>query len=345
MKHRPFQSIYRPEFEVVEQRLGNQRLYPHTDQLPLLLRALNLEFYGGLPGHIARTDKRADGFHKYLIRMAALLFCATFNRARADELRLFPLPDQDLVTKIAIVQQVSESHPLGRRHSFRFYGNEGFLPEIHLSGRRIAFADHVLQRFSLRVPNNVGEDLSNFLLVFYGTPFISMGVGQGRAFILAYHNSILAFTYRETDGEFFVTTCLTVREMNSLKVELPPRALNLHYGPAFVRPKIRNWIPTAHMMSLYHCWRDKVLPPPAASTPCKSWQRSAALIKDTATQWGHGPGSRLCFVDNLPGPAVLDIRPKEIEPVFDELDGYKKAHPEYDWDTIFAELDGGKPAK
>ena len=61
LKHRPFQSIYRPEFEVVGQQLGNQRLYPHTDQLPLLWRALNLEFYGALPGHIARTDKRADG--------------------------------------------------------------------------------------------------------------------------------------------------------------------------------------------------------------------------------------------------------------------------------------------
>jgi hypothetical protein len=31
MKHKPFQSIYRQEFEVVEQRLGNARLYPHTD--------------------------------------------------------------------------------------------------------------------------------------------------------------------------------------------------------------------------------------------------------------------------------------------------------------------------
>jgi hypothetical protein len=42
MKHNPFQSNYREEFEVVEQRLGNVTLYPHTDQLPQLHRALNL---------------------------------------------------------------------------------------------------------------------------------------------------------------------------------------------------------------------------------------------------------------------------------------------------------------
>ncbi len=57
-KHVPFASIYRPRFEVVEERRGNVSRYPHTEQLPLLLRALNLEFYTPLPGHIARTNKR-----------------------------------------------------------------------------------------------------------------------------------------------------------------------------------------------------------------------------------------------------------------------------------------------
>src|SRR5689334_10740737 len=40
-KHNPFQSIYRENFEVVEQRRGKVRWYPHTEQLPVLLRALN----------------------------------------------------------------------------------------------------------------------------------------------------------------------------------------------------------------------------------------------------------------------------------------------------------------
>jgi len=61
MKHLPFESIYRQDFQVVEQRQGNVTLYPHTDQLPVLLRALNLEFYGALPDRVARVDHRGDG--------------------------------------------------------------------------------------------------------------------------------------------------------------------------------------------------------------------------------------------------------------------------------------------
>ena len=97
MKHLPFNSLYRHEFEVVEQRQNNVRFYPHTDQLPVLLRALNLEFYGALPGHIARVDHRGDGFHKIMRKWAALIFCACINRSRSDQLRLIEILNPDLV--------------------------------------------------------------------------------------------------------------------------------------------------------------------------------------------------------------------------------------------------------
>jgi hypothetical protein len=87
-KHVPFDSIYRPDFQVVEERQDRVLLFPHTAQLPLLLRALNLEFYGPLPGHIARVDRRADDFHKHMIRSAALLYGLLFNAARKDGLHL-----------------------------------------------------------------------------------------------------------------------------------------------------------------------------------------------------------------------------------------------------------------
>ena len=177
MKHQPFRSIYR-DFEVIEQRIGHVCYYPHTEQLPLLLRAINLEFLGGLPDRIAHVDKRADGFHKIIRHHAALLYCASINRARPDQLRLFQLMDHDLVSRVSVVQQISESHPLGRIHRFRFYAGEDFFPEIRLSGKRVAFADHVLQRFSARVPNNIGEDLTYLLLGFFGTPIVSMPVGK-----------------------------------------------------------------------------------------------------------------------------------------------------------------------
>ena len=241
MKHAPFQSIYRENFEVVEEREGKVTLYPHHSQLPVLLRALNLEFYGALPGHIARADARADNFHKIILKCAALMFCNIANASRTDELRLFQLLNRDLVSKVATVQQVTEHTRRGDCHRFRFYAGEDFFTEIRLSGKHVIFAGHVLQRFSSRVPNNVGEDLSMFLLAFFGSPAIALPVGPGRAFILPYLDSILAFPYQESDTEFFVTTCLTINEINSFTREIPPQVVDLHYGTTYTRPKIRHW--------------------------------------------------------------------------------------------------------
>lgn len=337
MKHSPFQSNYRPDFEVVEQRDGNRRLFPHTSQLPLLSRAINLEFYGPLPPRIARADHRADGSHKIMLHTAAMMFCNGINGARTDGLHLFSLPNTDLATKVTVVQQVTESARLGSLHSFRFYCGTDFFPEIHLSGKRVVFTDHALQRFSTRVPGNLGDDLSTFLLSFYGCPLVAMPVGPGRAFVLSYLESVIALTFQETETEFVITTCLTVNEMNSLRPELPPHVYNLHYGAAFTKPKIRNWIPTQWMVNLYKIWKKKVpLPPPREAGKKLDWPRVANWVRGHEEQNGYVSGSRLVFQDNLPGPRILKIRPKEVEPVFDELEAYKKAHPDYDWDAICA---------
>lgn len=216
MKHLPFQSHYRPDFEVVEQRQGNYTLFPHTEQLPSLLRAINLEFTTHLPGRVARADHRADDFLKIVRSDAVSVYTSCVNAARRDQLRLFPLLDHHRVARVAIVQQVTEHAKLGRAHHFRFYAGEDFFPEIHLSGKRIVFAEHVLQRFSSRVPNNVGADLSELLHDFFYLNPISLPVAWGRAFIVVFRGSILAFPYKETATEFFLTTCLTVNEIDSL---------------------------------------------------------------------------------------------------------------------------------
>lgn len=337
MKHLPFQSIYRPDFDVVEQRQGNLSFYPHTDQLALLLRALTLEFHGALPRRIARADKRTDDFRKIVLHLAALMFCTGANASRPDQLRLFRLLNPDLVSEVAIVQQITETTPRGPCHRFRFYARDDFFPEIYLSGKRLVFADHVLQRFSARVPNNVGEDLTIFLLTFFGSPIIAMPVGPGRAFILPYLGSILAFTYQETDTEFFVTTCLTINEIHSLVTELPPETFNLHYGPAFTRPLARHWLPTQWMMNHYKCWQRKTPLPPARPAPAKfHWHSVANWVKGHEIKSGHGPRSRLLFLDHVPGPCAMELRPDQPEPRFNELEGYKRENPKYDWDAFFA---------
>lgn len=253
MKHNPFESIYREQFEVVEERHGRVSLYPHTDQLPVLLRALNLEFLGGLPDRFARVDQRASGFDKLVRGQAALLFCTFINGARKDQLRLFDLPDPDLVARVTIVQQTSTDEPMGRTHRFRFYGGNDFFPEIRLSGKRVVFADHVLQRFSLRAVNHIGDDMVNLIMDFFGTPIISMPVGRGRAFIVGFNGSILAFTYKESAGEYFITTCLSVNEINHLTLEPVPQVHNLHYGDTFMKPRHRTWMPAQWAKEHHEC--------------------------------------------------------------------------------------------
>ncbi|HEY5042461.1 MAG TPA: hypothetical protein VIK53_10705 [Verrucomicrobiae bacterium] len=343
-KHVPFDSIYRPGFEVVEERQGKVSLYPHTEQLPLLLRAINLEFQGGLPDRIARVDKRADGLSKIIRRHAALMYCSTLNRARSDHLHLFQLADNDLVARVTIVQQISESTPLGRIHRFRFYGGENFFPEIYLSGKRVAFADHVLQRFSSRVPNNLGEDLTYLLLGFFGTPIVSMPVGKSHAFVIQWHESMLAFTYRETPDEFILTTCLTINEINSLERQLPAFAHNFHFGQAFTKPRLRTWFPSQWMEDIYSRWRRKISLPPAfvhdlqglALKKIESWHWLAQGLKDNLVKNGHGPGSQICFTDQIPGPCVLELKPGQPIPAFDEIACLKQLKPDVDWDAIMA---------
>jgi hypothetical protein len=339
MKHLPFESIYRSNYEVVEERQGHLRLYPHTQQLPVLLRALNLEFHGGLPGHIARVDRRGDGFHKLLLRMATISYCQLFNDARKDELRLFPLPDPDLVYRLAVVQQITEETRRGPAHRFRFYAGPDFSPEIRLSGKRLVFADHVLERFSTRVPNHVGADLSNLLHSFYARSVLALPVGPGYGLIFNHAGSILAFPFKETDAEFFITTCLTTNEINTLRQEFPPRALNFHYGETFVRPTIRHWLPTEWMLEFCKIWERKVPLPPLAPTneAQVNWPLAASRLKDVFTASGHGPGSRVMFLDQVVGPCVFDRRPGEAEPRIVEADLYKKALPgKADWDAVFA---------
>lgn len=353
IQHIPFQSIYREEYEVVEQKLGNLSLYPHSDQLPVLLRAIRLEFLGSLPGRIARVDKRADGFHKIILRHAALMYAATLNAARADRLRLYELPDYDLVTRVCIVQQISEDTPLGRTHRFRFYGGDDFFPEIRLSGKRIVFADHVLQRFSARVPNSVGEDITNLLIDFYGGPVITMPVGPSRAIIVSMNGSLLAFPYRESPDEYFITTCLTVNEINSLTPELLPHALNFHYDEAFTKPKLRTWLPAKLMVDYHNIWERKTqikLPErqplsAAAEKRVNNWHWVAHHVKDCMLHSGHGPGSQLCFADHIPGPTITEAKPGgDITKLIDEVKIYREINPQFDWDAIVAQREAEEAA-
>src|SRR5262245_44782497 len=133
--HHPFSSDYKPDFHVVEERKGNRRLFPATEQLPILLRALRHEFHLGLPRKLADADSRASDFVKIQRKMVVEMFCHYVNNSRKDDLKLFGLLDRDRVSQLAIVQQITDSTPLGLVHHFKFYAGENFFPEIFLSRR------------------------------------------------------------------------------------------------------------------------------------------------------------------------------------------------------------------
>ncbi len=353
MKHIPFESIYREQFEVVEERHGHVSLYPHTDQLPVLLRALNLEFLGGLPDRYARVDKRASGFDKLVRGQAALMFCTFINGARKDQLRLFDLPDPDLVARVTIVQQISTDERMGRTHRFRFYGGDDFFPEIRLSGKRVVFADHVLQRYSLRAVNHIGDDLVNLLMDFFGTPIISMPVGKGRAFIVGYKGSILAFTYKESADEFFITTCLSINEINHLTLEPVPQVHNLHYGDTFTKPRVRTWMPAQWAREHYECWQkrtpfksERQYSSPATERKVNNWHWVGQHIKDVTVKNGRGPGSQICFVDHIPGPCLTTVGAGRKFQEYDELETSHEVDSKMDWDGIFIKLEAeGAPKR
>jgi hypothetical protein len=337
-----FDSIYRHEYTIVEERHGHTSLFPHTDQLPVISRAINLEFYGALPPSVARVDHRADGFHKIQLMEAASSFCFTLNGARADRLRLYELATNDLVFKICVIQQITEQTKRGPHHRFRFFSGDHFFPDIHLCGKSIVVADHVLQRFAARVPHSVCDDLYLFLVALYGSFPISVTIGPGRAIILSYESSILAFTYEETDSEYILTTCLTINEIHQWKPELPPLAMNFHYGPEFVQPRIRTWAPTSFLSDYLKIWTRKQ--PIEKREPSKNkkpfdWHWLAYWSRDHAIKKGHGPGSNLYFLDHIPGPFALTLLPGKRAPQYDELAVYKKLKPQYDWDAEFAERD------
>lgn len=340
MRHFPFKSIYRENFEVVEQRRGREARFPHDEQLPIIWRALDMEFRDGLPGRFARVDHRADGFHKIVRRSGAMIYCMGFNGARADGVRLIALPDEHLVHQIMVVQQITQESRQGAAHSFRFYGGPNFQPEVRLAGRRVVFSDHALARFSSRVPNRVGADISHLLLAFYGQPVLCMPVGASHALVIPHGRSLLAFTYKESPEEFFITTCLTVKEVNTLEIYAPPVAFNWHYGRSFTPPKIRSWVPTKLMKELVDAWDCKApLNPPHERMHRWNWKRVASILKEMAVSSGHGPESEVHFLDNILGPNVMDCKPGQRLLEYDELANYEKAHPEEDWGSQFAERD------
>ncbi len=330
--HHQFNSKYLDDIHLVEERRDNETRFPHTDQLQKLLRALTHEFNSGLPQKIATVDHRATDFLKIQRAQAVILFCLYINRARKDRLRLFPIFDENLVSRISIVQRRAANDPeKGTIHRFKFYAGDDFFREVYLNGRRVSFAGHLLDRFSERVPNHIGADLTEFLTMFFGTPVVIMSNNNEGAAVFGYRNSAVFLPVRRTDDdkEYFFPTCLTVNEVNKLEPQLPPPAYVFHFYPEYQTPARRNWNPAATVYQCYHSWKNKV--PLSAPKPSiydgKSWSYLAYSIREILQLGGHGEHSKIRFFDNVHGTSIFQLTQAQPEVSLSEVEMVKPFAP------------------
>ena len=219
----------------------------------------------------------------------------------------------ELVTKVGIVQRVSQSTPRGRHHRFRFFTGQDFVPDIYVCGKRLVYTEHVLRRFTERVPTWAGADLMELLAIFFFNPLIVTTVGQSPAFLFPYNHSLLAFTFEESAEEIVVTTCLTNREIHRLEFSAPPRVYNSHYGPAYTPPVIRNWLPESLAKDLDELWQKQVPLAPPVDKPKRlaSWAKTTLIIEEYAPKMCRVPGCRMQFMDQLPGLSLRFLPPPQ----------------------------------
>lgn len=341
MNHSPVESEYLTDFVAHEEKQGNERFFPSTAELPQLARALRLEFESMLPPRIKQTDARGSGLRKIERKAAAEIFCDVVNGSRTDNLQLFHLLDNDLVAHPAIVQHVFRDDREGTSLSFRFYVRDGFFEEIRLCGRRLSFAKHAFERFYER-SRKTGNVIKSLIKTVFLKPMVLLPCGGKDKFgiFVSLEDSLFVLPIREQSDEFLVQTFLNIDTTYSLETGLPAYPVNLHYGTTFTPPKIRNWDPVSCVNAVKDLFDSKAQPVKQQTADYhRRWGELAQKVPDLVKNAGHGPGSRLVFLDNIPGPCCLQIGPQDTETSFDELAYYTKHHPDRDWAAILAKRD------
>jgi hypothetical protein len=293
-----------------------------------------------LPHRIARVSARSSDYHKIERNFAAEGFCYVINASRPDGLLLTPLMDEDGVADPAIIQQITEETPRGPRHWFKFYVSEDFFTEILLCGRRVIFTGHAVGRFSIRAPAFSAENVKNLLFDTLDWPSLAFPYVNGTALFPAFTESVIALPYTEGEGELIVSTCLGINEIHSFPdISMPVIALNPHYGTMFKLPRIRTWMPGESALRLKRMWERKTkASAERVEQAGRRWGDVAARVPDMVRESGHGPGSRVVFLDHIPGPCCHLIRPGQEEPHYDEWEDYKNQAPGVDWEKQFKDL-------
>jgi hypothetical protein len=310
----PFESKYLRDFAVVEERHRDLRLFPATEQLPTLSRAINREFESGLTTRLAATDGRGDPWRKLQLWKAAEAFCDILNSARPDHLHVQPYYTPDKVSQIAIVQQITRIASAGNEHWFRFFRGGDFLPDVHLSGKRIVFSSHAIERFAQRAQSTHNHTVNELVAFMFSTVPVIMRVSGGHpAFVLFAGESMAALPFKETATEFFFLTTLSPNEINSLTPVEPHPRLHFHYGDAYAPPSDTNVILDSYRAMLLQRWREKT---PRGEHGAKldelrhaRWIQLVQIVKDVLHDQGYSEATTLEFHDEIHGPVLFPRNP------------------------------------
>jgi len=306
----PFESKYLRDFAVVEERHNGLRLFPATDQLPLLSQAINREFEYGLTSRLAHTDSRADNWRKLCLWRAADSFCQYLNSSRPDHLHVQPYYTPELLTQVAIVQEVTRSTPQGNHHWFRYFRDRAFLPDIHLGGKRVIFTTHAIDRYAQRADESNLHPINRLLTDFWHTvPLILHLDANTPAFVFHAGGTLAAMPFQMTSEEIICLTTLTPHEIKSLAPYDKPVRTHFHYGPQHPTSTCHNFDLAKHTDGLLQKWRDKApredMRKAYDTLGHLTWTKHVQYTPHRLRAQGCTPDSALVFYDGVPGPTVL----------------------------------------
>ncbi len=317
------------DFVLVEEiAKDGTRLFPHTEQLPKILKAVEREFFEGIPAFYAKTDHRADDQRKYTLWKLTLRFCDLVNVFRQDGLILHSVLQRDMVARVAVVQRIAEPHPMGICHRFRYFANGAFFPDVHISGKRVGLSTHFLERYRERVAKLERTPMTSLLGFMQNSSGYVMRVNSRDSALMVWHDgpldeatdkpkrTIAALAFDESETDFFFTTVLTVNEIHALEPVEPARVLDSHYGrhfPQRVHYNFQDFFPQKEVVAI---WRQKI---PAAipqleTSPQASragWDRVARQLvgktgKNFRTGW------RMAFNGNYHSTGWCYVTEQEI---------------------------------
>jgi len=350
----PFESKYLRDFAVVEERRGNLRLFPATEQLPLLSKAIDQEFHAGLTARLANTDARAADYRKYLLSECAFMFCSCLNRARPDHLNVQPYFTRDLITRVAVVQQVTAIEPAGNRHWFRFFHGDAFLPDLYLSGKRLVFSGHALERYRERTLTMDADLANNLLTNLVLQPVMLLQLHDDQP-VLAFNaeGTVAVMPFTETAEECLILTTLGPDGRSRLAAFQPMRTVHLHYGPEFAITQPGDYDLEEHAAEIIRDWQAQKPHADYTDSLLKmrghSWtvfiQAKLTYAADTGTE-----EMKFLFHDGVYGPVVVTrslppdkpLRPRRPRPPVPESDPFPRAITESTPPSVF-DLPSGPP--